>query len=942
MLKLTRKIKELGRRIAFYFRRDRFDRELDAEIRFHLEMKAREKTLDGIPPEDALMIARRQFGNDARLKERSREMWAFRWIDTTVKDIQYGCRMIKKNPGFAGVIVLSLALAIGVNTAIFSLADAVLLKTLPVKNPDQLVLFGWSGPRNVAITGHSGYWSTDRKTGLSEGSSLSSAMFEQMQRQNQTLNDLFAFYPISTNLNVSVHNQAEIASGQFVSGGYYKGLGASPIIGRTIGEEDDKAGADPVAVITYDYWKERFGRDPAIIGQPAYINGLPFTIVGITQPGFDGAAGVVRSADVSMPLAFVSEVTRKPSRMADRSLCWLRIMGRLKPGVAIEQARANFEPAVQQCAMEALREDLAKHPSPELESAVPPNLTAISGSQGEMFDRRNYGKQLYMLLIIVGLVLLIACINVANLLLARAGARQKEIAARIALGAGRLRLIRQLLTESLLFAAAGGLAGLLLATTKGFLRGVSLTGGSPLTVDMSLDLRILAFSAVVSIATGILFGIAPAIRATGIDPGPALKENAAAQSGGRSRFGLGKILIVAQVGLSLVVLVGAALFLQTLRNLQHVDYGFDAHNVLLFDVNPSLNGYKGERLGNFYQQVAERLDNIPGVKSASISLYPMLKGWGWGEGTPKVPGAKKVPDPEEHVYLFPVRDNFFDTMRIPLLAGRRFDSRDAPGSTKVAIVNQAFVRLCFDDDAPVGQHFQFNSDDGPRVFEVAGIVKDSIYQDLRRAPRPIVYFPFQQQMDEIDSMGEGMTYEVRAAGDPNALVPAIREVVRSIDSKVPVVDVKTQIEQIDEIMGRERAYAGLTAALGVLVLVLAGLGLYGVMAYNVTRRTREIGIKMALGAGARRVLGNVMLDTIALVIVGIAFGIAGTYAATRYISATLIGLDEERSLLFGVTPHDPAGIALAALFMLAVAVLAGYLPARRAARVDPLVALRYE
>src|SRR5215813_13217432 len=707
-----KKIPELGRRLLFYLRRDRFDRELEDEISFHLEMKARARMLDGMQPAQARLAAWRQFGNQTRLKERSREMWSFRWIDGAIKDLHYTLRMTRKSPVFASVVILSLALATGANTAIFTLVDAVLLKTLPVKNPSEVVLFGWSGGKNTYIGGHSGHMTHDPKTGLTLGSSLSSPMFERMRQQNQTLTDLFAFAPIFNNLNVTVDDHAEIATAQLVSGDYYKGLGVGPIIGRTINGDDDTPAATPVAVITYRYWKARFGLDPRILEKPAFINGQAFTIIGVSRPGFDGALGVVKSADLTLPLVAEPLISHRQSKPQESWNFWLRIMGRLKPGVTIEEARVNFEPLVQQSAMEGLRDYLAKYPTPEYADPVPPNLTAISGSQGDMFDRRDYQQQLYMLLIIVGLVLLIACVNVANLLLARSGARQKEIAARIALGAGRSRLIRQLLTESLFLAAAGGVAGFLLASwAKGFLGAVSLLRGLPLNVDMSLDFRVLGFTAVVSIATGIVFGIAPALKATSIDPGPALKESAPSQSLGRSPLSLGKSLIVVQVALSIVLLVGAGLFLRTLRNLQKVDYGFDARNVLLFDVNPSLNGYKGDSLANIYQQIAERLDTIPGVKSSTVSLYPLLKGWGWGQGWPSVAGVKKVPAPPQRVFSFAVRNNFFETMGIPLLSGRGFDDRDNAKSSKVAIVNQAFVRLVFDNDMPVGQHFEFNPPD---------------------------------------------------------------------------------------------------------------------------------------------------------------------------------------------------------------------------------------
>ena len=940
-MKLAKKIREIARRIAFYFRREQFDRELDDEIQFHLAMKVRAKIEGGTDPVGAQTASRRQFGNQTRLKEKSREMWSIRWIETTIKDLQYSLRMIRKSPVFTAIVILSLALAIGANTAIFSLVNAVLLKTLPVKNPDELVLFEWVTAPNGPTIGQSGTGRYDKKTKRGYGSSLSSEIYQQMQQENRTLSDLFACYRISDNLNVSVDNRAEIVTGQVVSGGYYKGLGVGAISGRTITDEDDKVGAPPVTVITYNYWRNRLGSDPAVIGKTAFVNGHPFTIIGVTQPGFEGTLGVSQVADINLPLVAEAQIDTLPR--STEGNWWLSVMGRLKPGVTVEQSRANFEAIVHQAATERLRERLAKRPDPRYTNAAAPTLSAISGRQGSMYDREDYQQQLYVLLLIVGIVLLIACVNVANLLLARSSARQKEIAIRLSLGAGRLRLIRQLLTESLVLAILGGLAGMILAYwIKDLLFAISLVGGRPLKVDLGLDLKVFAFTAAASIATGILFGIAPALKATRIDPGPVLKQTIGSQGSARFGFSLSKTLIVLQVCLSLVLLVGAGLFLQTLRNLQHVDYGFDAENLLLFDVNPSLNGYKGERLANFYRELTERLNTVPGVKSATVAMYPFLRGGGWGMGTPKGLGNNKVADPNADVRLLAVADNFFETLRIPVLSGRQFDARDNANTPKVAIVNQAFVKLVFDDNNAVGQHFQFDVRGNPRAFEVVGIARDCIYQDLRNAPDPIVYFPFEQQLDAIDRFGEGMTYEVRSSGDPAALVSAIRETVRSMDGKVPVHNLKTQSQQIDEALSGERTFASLTGILGLMVLILAALGLYGVMSYNVTRRTREIGIRMALGARTRTVLGHVMRETLMLVAMGTVFGVAASLAATKFISSTMFGLDQNQNLLFGVGPRDPVSIILAAVFLLAVAAIAGYLPARRAAKVDPLIALRYE
>ena len=445
-MRKPKKLKEVWGRLAFYFRRDRFDRELEAETRFHLEMKTRDKANAGLTVREAEFAARRQFGNAALLHEGSREMWAFRWIDELLQDLRYSFRVIRKSPVLASVIVASLALAIGANTAVFSLVDAVILKMLPVKDPQRLVLFEWSsGPHPLVNRHHGSRW-RDPKTGLDMGTSLTSQEFDRMSESNQTLSDIFAFAPIYTKLNVSAAGQSDVATGQFVSGGYYRGLGVNAILGRRITTDDDKEGAQPVAVIRFEYWKKRFQSDRGVLGKPAYVNGVPFIIVGVTPPNFEGALDVGETADISLPLASQPVVDRHPSLAAEGDW-WLRIMGRLKPGVSIEQARLNLEPAFQRGALEGYQDYLAKNPQPKATEVSTPNLTAVSGSQGATLERELYSRQLYILLIVVGLVLLIACVNTANLLLARSSARQKEIAVRIAIGAPKFRLIRQLLTE---------------------------------------------------------------------------------------------------------------------------------------------------------------------------------------------------------------------------------------------------------------------------------------------------------------------------------------------------------------------------------------------------------------------------------------------------------------------------------------------------------------
>src|SRR5215831_9895504 len=603
-----KKVRELWRRFGYYLQRDRFDRELEAEMRFHLEMRTSSKIAAGASAREAERAARAQFGNAVLLRERSREMWTFRWIEELAHDLRYSFRMIRKSPALAGVVVSSLALAIGANTAIFSLVDTVLLKGLQVKNPDQLILLSWAARRPTPAHWISGSTRTDPDTREVTSTSFSSDQYLRMREENKTLSEMFAFAPIYSNLSLSIDGQADIATGQTVSGAYYRGMGVQAVLGRTINDDDTRAGADPVAVITYKCWKQRFGLDPSAIGKSVQVNALPVTIVGVTPDGFEGALEIGNTADVTIPLAARSLITRQASEGADNWKWWLRVMGRLRPGASFEQVRANLESTFQQSALEGHQALLAKDPAGVPDPVNTPRLIAASGSQGLVAHRKDHSRQLYILLIAVGLVLLIACANTANLLLARSAARQKEIAVRIALGAGRGRLIRQLLTESLTLALLGGAAGVVLAYwAKGFLLLVSPWGGDPLKLDLTLNARILIFTAGTAIATGLVFGIAPAFRATRVETAPALKDSSAGQTPGRRRLALGRALVLIQVAVSLVLLVGAGLFLRTLHNLERVDYGFDADNLLLFKVDASLNGYRGENLVGLYDRISERI-----------------------------------------------------------------------------------------------------------------------------------------------------------------------------------------------------------------------------------------------------------------------------------------------------------------------------------------------
>jgi predicted permease len=844
------------------------------------------------------------------------------------QDLRYGARMLLKSKAFTAIAVLSLALGIGANTALFSLVDAVLLKMLPVKKPTELVLFNWlSGPRGLS-RGINGRIDTDAATGMRTSTSFSYLAFERFRDHNESLSDVFAFARLYE-LNVSLDGQPEIARGQLVSGGYYAGLGVRAVKGRTITLEDDNAGATPVAVITYRYWQQRFGQDPEVVGKTVNVNNATFTIIGVSPPDFFGALQVGESPDLSIPFAMQPQLSPGEPDITKPWVWWVQIMGRLNAGVTTQQAAASFESLFQRSAEEGWTAALARFPPPgQARNPAPrdvPKLRAGSGSQGLPESRRAYSEPLTILLAIVGLVLLIACANVANLLLARGATRQKEIAVRLAIGASRWRLVRQLLTESVLLALLGGAAGVLFAYWgKDLLLNLRPWGAGELALDLRLDLRVLGFTIAVSLVTGLLFGLAPALRATRVDLTPALKDNARSVPGGSHSY-LTKSLIVAQVAMSLVLLVGAGLFVRTLRNLQNVDVGFNRENLLLFNVEPGLNGYTNAQIAQLYQRLTERLEATPGVSSATVSLIPLLAGSG-RTSTISVQGHTSQPGDEDDAKVNTVGESFFKTTGMPLLLGRSLSFRDDERAPKVSVINQLMARKYFGDENPLGRRFGFGGPENSGQIEIVGVVRDAKYTDMRSETEPTVYLPYPQ------SLPRWATFIVRTSGEPSAMIASIRDAVREVDSNLPIFDVKTQTQQADESLMQERMFATLSSFFGVLALLLACVGLYGVMSYGVARRTNEIGIRMALGATGTRVTRMVMRETMLVVGIGVAIGLGAAVATTRLVAA----------MLFGLAPTDPLTVSFAVLLMIGVAALAGYIPARRAARVDPMIALRYE
>jgi predicted permease len=859
-------------------------------------------------------------------------------MNTLWQDIRYGLHMLIKNRGFTAIAVLTLALGVGANTALFSVVDAVLLKKLRVKDPDRLVLFTFTSSKEFSPGGYTGSGSKDPITGLPLRTSFLYPSFQRFREQQGALSDVFAFG--SVGLNVNVDGQADVAEGQAVSGNYYTALGVPAFLGRTINDSDDDKAARPVAVLTHRYWQRRFGGDPSIVNKQINLNNVAFTIVGVTPADFEGTGQVGATLDVSIPIAWEPQVNGDRSRMKGAGMWWLRVMGRLKSGATAEQARAGVEGVFVQTVLEhrLARQSQAKAAGEKnwikpLEPKDYPRLSLDAGGQGEMNSRRFYARPLRLLFGVVGLVLLIACANVANLLLVRASSRQKEIAVRLALGASRWRLIRQLLTESVLLSVMSGALGVLFALwIKDGLFAATEWDGRGTALSPRLDLRVFGFALGLSLLTGIIFGLVPALRATRLDLTPTLKDSGRSSSAASRSF-LSKSLVVAQVSVSLLLLIGAGLLIRTLLNLQHVDNGFNTRNLLLFSVNPNLIGYKDERLRNLYSQLNERLEAVPGVTSVTFSRVALLSR-GSSSRSMYLPSAAAGPDgtikQTGDLALHQVRENFFEVMGIPLLMGRNLNAKDDAHAPKVAVVNQAFAQKYYPNENPIGKRFGFDSLK-PSDVEIVGLARNAKYTAQRDEIEPTAYLPWLQ---DLSSMGAA-TFEARTTGDPEAVISGIRQAVHEVEGNLPLSNVKTQIEQANETLVMERLFAKLLTLFGLLAQQLASIGLYGVLAYSVSQRTHEIGIRMALGADRRKVLKMILQQGMTLTLIGVVLGMAGAYVLMKY-------LESLTTMLFGVTPRDPWTYGLAAGLLTVVALVACLVPARRATKVDPMVALRYE
>jgi len=911
-------LKSLVSRWVALFRRGKLDREMDEELRAHLAFAAEEYRRRGMGAEEARLAALRDFGGVTQVREtvRLREGWP--WVENLRRDLGYAARMLRKSPGFTAVAVGSLALGIGANTAIFSIAKEVLLDRLSVPYAGELRLFAWHSKRNSAV--HSTWGDWDAAPHSVDSTSFSYPVYQLMQKQNHVLADLFAFKNLGR-LNVTVNNEAEVVQGDLVSGNFYEQMEVQPQLGRAIGPADDRVGAPPVAVISDGYWTRRFNRSASVVGTTIVVNLVPVTIVGVNPQGFTGAKGTLTSPEIFMPFSvqpMVFPYQHESSLLTSDRVWWMQIMARAKPGVDEARARAALNVALQ-AAVRATMTVKKDESVPEL------NLT--DGSRGMNESGRQMGRPLWFLIALVGLVVLLACANMANLLLSRSSARQREMSVRMALGAARGRILRQVMTESLMLAVLGGLAGLLVGWLgRNAILAMLSSPVEPVAVQGGFDWGVFGFNAALSLVTGLIFGLAPAWQSTRAQVSTTLKDTA--QTVTRRRRGLaGKAIVGFQVALSTLLVVAAGIFLRTLVNLDHVDPGLDTKNLVLFELRPPQSQYTGEKQIQLFREITDRLKTVPGVQSVSAtSVAPLSHSY---EDDDFKPVGAKTTDTDEAVDNSTVGDQYFATFRVPIVAGRGFAPTDTETSPRVAVVNQALVRKYFPDESPIGKSFITSGvRDEKLTYRIVGVCADTRYGSLREDPPPLFYRDYRQS-PEIDW---GMTFAVRTYVGRGAITPELRRAVQSVDMNLPMTDVRTQEEQIDELLMNERIFADLTAGFGVLALALACIGTYGLMAYAVSQRTNEIGIRMALGAQAGQVLRMVLREAVWMTAIGVASGLGGALLLGRAIG----------SLLYGLKAWDPATLAGSAVLLLLVALGASWIPAQRAARVDPSQALRAE
>ena len=887
----------------------RRDDDLRDELRSHLEMATADRLARGEDPASAAAGARRELGNPGQIDEATRDVWGRRWLERLVQDVRYALRTFRRNPGFAAVAVLSLALGIGANTALFEVVEAVRLKALPVAAPSQLV--------EVHIT------DMDRVRGArwTWHAAVTNPVWEAMRARQMPFATLFAWG--ADTFSLSAGGEARYAAGLWVSGGFFRTLGLRPAAGRLLDPGDDRPGCPARVVLSHGFWERAYGGNPQIVGQTLSIGAHPAEIVGVAPPGFHGME-VGRSFDLALPIcadAVFSDDGR--GRLALGTEWWLSVFGRLNPGWTVPRARAYLASA----SPELFRETLPpEYPAASVDDYRRLTLTADPGGSGLSQLRESYASPLWLLLGLAGLVLVIACANLANLLLARATARQREFAVRLGLGASRWRVVRQLVTEGLVLSAIGGLGALLLATTLGRTLVAFLDpGGADVQLTLGLDPAVVAFAVAVAVLTSLLFSLAPAVKTTRVGAGAMARANVRGGTAGREAVGLRRALVIAQVALSVLLVFGSILFTRSLRALASVDPGFDARRVVVAGVNFRRVEMAPEGRTVFRRALVDRVRHLPGVQSAAATQIVPVSGM---SRTNAVWPADRS-NPQIHARWNTVGAGYFATLGIPFVAGRDFDDRDGPSSTPAVIVSETLARALAADGQVIGARLIREPVPGTpetKTFEIVGVVQDSTYADLREPRQPLVYVPDSQ------SPPQGyLRVVVRSSLPASAISAAITSALANLDPRIGVT-YSVLAETIDQTLVRERLLAALSIGFGGLAALLTIVGLYGLVAYTVTQRTNEIGVRMALGATSADIARLMVNETGVLMAIGLAAGIALALAAAPAAA----------SLLFGVAPTDPATLALSIAALALIAVAATAIPARRATRIAPVVALRAE
>jgi predicted permease len=923
-------LSDLHHRLRSIFRRTVVESELSDELRFHFDRLVDRHVQTGLPLQEAQRIARLEFGGVDQVREECRDARGTQFFDTLAQDLRFNLRMLRKSPGFTAIAVMTLALGIGANTAIFSVLESVMLRSLPVRHPEELVVLTDPDAHGINFGSQGG-----------TRSSLAYSEFQYLRDHNEVFSSIFAAdSSLLPQLEVDLGDPAGAVGKQqarikLVSGGYFSTLGLQPAAGRFFGTEVDRARNDaPLAVVSYPFWRQRYNLNPAILGQSIKVHGTSFEIIGVAPPGFFGET-VGELPDVWVPMMMQDAVypgrdylSPSPEGIVNEYE-WIQVLGRLKPGISVAQANAalnvQFTQALAAAAGGRMTEEQRK-------GNFGQNLDVQPGGRGSSTLREHFGQPLVFLMALVGLVLLIACANVANLLLARGAARQKEFAMRLAVGAGRQRLIRQLLTESLLLALLGAAVGVVFSywADRLLLRMVSGSGGTAsVPLDLYPDLRVLGFTFGITVLTAVLFGLIPSLLLTRVDLSPVLKsssQNIKSESR-HGRFPIGKVLVVAQVAVSLILLVAAGLFVHSLAKLSEVHLGYNREKLLLFRVDAAPTGFKTPEMLRMFQDLNERIATIPGVRAVALSANGLFSHSESGDPI-SVEGYTPKSGESMNSRMDHVGPRYFSTVGIPILMGREIEAQDSSGGPRAAVINQTFARRFFPNTNPIGKHVRDTYSGNPTDLQVVGVVADAKYNSLREKEVARLYAPYFNPMWKENEA----VFEVRTFADPSMVSASIRQVVQSTNAAIPPIEMRTMAGLVDDSLQTDRFVKQLSEAFGILAMILAAIGLYGVMAYTVARRTREIGIRMALGAEPGRIRKQVLRETLTLVLIGIPIGVP-----IAVLVAYLV-----RSMLFGLAVADPVTLVIATLVLLTAAVLAGLLPARRASRVDPMVALRYE